>query len=309
MRSAVVIGLAALILIGCGRAAEREHAAYSNEAIADAAAAAADAASAGSLAAGPASAPTSPQRHNVPVGAPMLAYSYGYGIQAPTRALRGLMGKHEAACAAAGPQACQVVSSTVSEIDGGGRLQGRLELRAAPAWVKRFRSGLSAETKDAGGRVTEADVSSEDLSREIVDTEARLRAMTTLRDRLQTLLADRPGKLSDLVEIERELARVQGEIDSTQSQLAVMRGRVAMSELTISYNSSGVLAPKGVWSPLTTAFTDFLGIVAFTLAAMVRLIAWTLPWVALIALALWLFRKKLPRRLWPAREAEKKPEA
>ncbi|WP_172448424.1 DUF4349 domain-containing protein [Caulobacter mirabilis] len=293
MRSAIVIGVVALVLVGCGQAKERG-VAYNAET--------ADPAAVGEAAAGSAT-PARPISA-VPAGAPMLAYSYDYSIKGAAQPLRDLMGRHEAACTSAGPQVCQVVSSTAYENEGS-RLQSRLELRAAPAWVKRFRDSLAAETKSVGGRVTGADVTSEDLSREIVDTEARLRAMTTLRDRLQALLADRPGKLSELVEIERELARVQGEIDSTQSQLAVTRGRVAMSEMTISYNSAGGLAPKGVWSPLTTAFTDFLAIVAFTLAAMVRLIAWTLPWVALIGLAAWLFRKKLPRRLWPARE--KKP--
>lgn len=138
-------------------------------------------------------------------------------------------------------------------------------------------------------------MTSEDLSREIVDTEARLRAQTTLRDRLQALLASRPGKLSDLVELERELARVQGELDAAQSQLEVMRQRVAMSEIDVTYESAGVLAPQGVWSPLARAFADFLGIIALTLGLMVQLIAWTAPWIVIGGALVWVFRKRLPK--------------
>ena len=87
---------------------------------------------------------------------------------------------------------------------------------------------------------------SEDLTRQIVDTEAAVRARTALRDRLQAILATRPGKLSDLLEVEKELARVQGELDATQSELAVMRTRVVTSLLTITYSSgASLMAPRG----------------------------------------------------------------
>lgn len=254
---------------------------------------AATAAAAADAAAAPdASGPT------IPAGALMLAYRYAYGVEAPASQVRGLMGQHESACVAAGPRLCQVVSSSVREY-GKDRLRATLDIRAAPAWLKPFRDGLAGDTKAAGGRVVRAEVDSEDLSRQIVDTEARLRAMTTLRDRLQNLLATRPGKLSDLVEIERELASVQGDIDSTQSQLAVMRGRVEMSAVSIAYDSIGTVAPQGVLSPLAESATDFLGIVVYTLAAMVRLVAWLGPWVLAGAALWWLLRKRLPRLRWP----------
>lgn len=230
----------------------------------------------------------------VPAGLPMLAYSYEYGIEAPAKRVRDLAAGHEAACAAAGPLKCQMTRSSVSQA-GEDRVSAHLELRATPAWLTGFRAGLAGDAEAAGGRVTRSDVESEDLSRQIIDTDARLRAMTTLRDRLQALLASRPGKLSDLVEIERELARVQGDIDSAQSQLAEMRGRVSMSAVTINYNAFGVAAPQGVLSPLGRALTDFLGIVVFTLAAMVRLIAWLLPWALVGGLLWWLLRHRLAK--------------
>lgn len=300
----LLIGLATLTLASCSQPADRAGGASGGKRMYDmelADVAATDAAaSAGPAADGAASAPASPGPV-IPAGPPMLAYEYDYGIETPAKQVKALMARHETACAAAGQSRCQVVASNLREIDED-RLGGTLELRASPVWLKTFRDGVGGEAKAAGGRIISSQVTSEDLSRQIVDTEARLRAMTTLRDRLQALLASRPGKLSDLVEIERELARVQGDIDSSQSQLAVMRGRVTMSSLTIRYSSTGTIAPRGVWSPLVGAFTDFIGIVAFTLAAMVRLIAWLLPWVLIGGGLLWVFRKRLPRPFWRRRE-------
>lgn len=282
MRPKMFAGLGLALLLGaCGQPAERS--AYESAAgdmAADAAAAA------------PVVAEGSQAQASVPAGVPMLAYSYEYGLTAPPKAVRTLLARHEAACAKAGPSVCQVIGSSVNE-RGEDRVVGQLSMRATPAWLTRFREGLAGEAKEAGGRLAHAAISSEDLSRQIVDTEAMLRAKTTLRDRLQALLASRPGKLADLVELERELARVQGELDSAQSQLAVMRQRVATSQIEVSYESVGVLAPQGVWAPLAEAFGDFLAILAYTLAGMVRFVAWTTPWLILLAGLAWLFRSRL----------------
>ena len=114
-----------------------------------------------------------------PAGVPMLAYSYTYGIEAPPRAIRLLVARHEAACAAAGPTVCQMTSANVQEV-GEDQIRGSLQLRATPAWLKRFREGLAGEARAEGGRVVQSNVTSEDLSRQIVDTEAALRLVATL---------------------------------------------------------------------------------------------------------------------------------
>lgn len=286
MRSTIGLGLALVLLAGCGKPSEPK---FYEDLAADAAAATAP------------QALERPATPSVPAGAPMLAYSYGYGLQASPKGVRTLIAKHEAACTKAGPALCQVTGSSVSE-RGQDQLSAELTLRAAPPWLSQFREGLSADAKDAGGRVVRSEVSTEDLSRQIVDTEAMLRAKITLRDRLQALLASRPGKLADLVELERELSKVQGELDAAQSELAMMRQRVATSDVTISYESGGVLAPQDVWSPIGKAFSDFLGILAATIALLIKVIAWTLPWLLLGGLLIWALRKRLK---WPWRRNQK----
>lgn len=234
---------------------------------------------------------------NVPVAAPMLAYSYRYGLLLPPGRVREVVGAHEAACVQAGFRQCQVVSSSVTAY--GEEMRAELVMRAAPGWLGPFRQRLAKDVQAADGRVLRSEVDSEDLSRQIVDVEATLRAKTALRDRLQVLLASRPGKLSELLEVERELARVQGELDSIRSQLAVLRGRVATSEITLTYESQSVLAPSGAWRPLADAAGNFIEIVALSLSAMLVFAAWTLPWLLLLAAVLWLFRSRLRRPRWP----------
>lgn len=231
--------------------------------------------------------------------APMLAYSYHYRIAAPPKAIRALAARHEAACVAAGPAICQVTASEITA-EGEGEVRGTLTLRAGPAWLRKFRDGLTREARDAGGEVLSAAASSEDLTRQIVDTEAAMRAKTTLRDRLQGLLANRPGKLSELLELEQALAEVQQQIDAANSELAVMRTRIATSALTLNYASSGIAGRPGAWAPLGEAVGDAGGMLATSLGALVSLVVIAAPWGLALAGLWFLIRKRLPRRKPPA---------
>lgn len=229
----------------------------------------------------------------------MLAYSYGYTIALPAAKVDGLRRRHEAACTKAGFRVCQVIATSTFE-SGDNRTIGELTLRATPAWLQSLRNGLSEEADASGGKLLRSEVTSEDLSRRIVDTTAQLKAKVVLRDRLQRLLADRPGKLADLLAVESELARVQGEIDSTESLLALMRSRVAMSEVTLRYQTMGVIAQTGPWASLARSLNGFVEIIAQSLAVMVEVVAWLAPW-ALVGSLLWIFRRRLQKVRLPFR--------
>lgn len=282
LASSLVLTLA---LAACSRPAEVDSETSAPER------AVAESTAADAAAAAPAEAKTASTPERAAIVLPQIAYSYAYSIAAPAQAIRDLVGRHEAACVRAGPAVCQVVGSSVSEA-GEDRIGGQLILRASAPWIASFRGGLAGQARAAGGRIASAEVSSEDLSRQIVDTEASIRAMTTLRDRLQQHLATRPGKLSELLELERELAEVQGRLDATRSELAVMRGRVAMSELKLTYQSAGVLAPQGVFAPLAEAVSGVLAALVSALAVMVTVLAWAVPWMLIAAGVAFAWRRR-----------------
>jgi hypothetical protein len=236
--------------------------------------------------------PNAPDANQPSGPAPVLylAYSYVLGLEIPSERLASVMDRHVQACQAAGPRRCQLIGSNRSG-DPKSDMEGYLSLRGEPAWLDTFKSGMEQEADAAGGRVVSEKTYSEDLTRQIVDTEARLRAQTALRERLQELLRSRPGRLADLLEVERELARVQSEIDSVQSALAVMRTRVAMSELNLQYRS----APRAVGShtlePLRQAFANFLGVVVGGFAAIVYVIAALIPFAIVFIPLGWLLMR------------------
>ncbi len=87
------------------------------------------------------------------------------------------------------------------------------------------------------GDVISDRVQSQDVGKQFVDLEARLKNS----EREETVVAalfSREGKIGDVLQVERELARVRGEIEQVQGQLRYLKDQVAFSTLTVT------LAPK-----------------------------------------------------------------
>jgi hypothetical protein len=108
------------------------------------------------------------------------------------------------------------------------------------------------------GKVTSRRVSSEDVTEQYVDIDARLKTMVALRDRLRALL-DKAQDVKDILAIEKELGRVQGDIDSMQARLKALKGKVDLSSITVSIKRERILGPlgyvlKGAWWTIEKLF-------------------------------------------------------
>jgi hypothetical protein len=216
-----------------------------------------------------------------------IAYAYAFGFDVPAPRMEALQAAHRSACEAAGPAVCYIVSSSISGLGQSEYASAVLEIRARPEWVEAFLKGMDEGLEAFGARVDSSSTTSEDLTVQIVDTTAQLNAAKTLRGRLQDLLSDRPGKLSELLEIERELARVQAQIDSTESFLAMMRSRVAMSAVTLTYQPRYSAASESIWMPLGEAVGSFLPAVIESLSGLIRFVASVLPAGLVLLAAAW----------------------
>lgn len=291
---------AAAALAGCGRPAEKS-ARVEGKPVA-AIAGRAEAMSVADVAASPPPPPAPPEGRPPEPGAEagvMLAYSYAMGIKAPLKMIAPLIEAHTRACLDAGPKVCQVLGSSINRFSDE-QVNGYLSLRAAPAWLKTYRESIPGDAEKAGGEVTQNTVSTEDLTTQITDTQARLDAKIALRDRIKALLERRDGTLADALAAERELANVQGEIDSMKATLEVMRARVAMSALTINYetdlNTSGVAA-----NPVVDALADFGRVTLESFAGVIRFVSAT--WLPALFVMILLFGLRMLAPLFWRRRA------
>lgn len=83
------------------------------------------------------------------------------------------------------------------------------------------------------GKVESVNISAQDVGEEFVDLSARLANARRLEARLIELLANRTGRLNDVLTVERELARVREQIERYEGRLRYLQSRVSVSSLTV----------------------------------------------------------------------------
>lgn len=150
------------------------------------------------------------------------------------------------------------------------------------------------------GKVEFVNVSAQDVGEEYTDVTARVTNSRRLEQRLIELLATRTGKLSDVLEIERELARVREDIERMEGRLRYLKAHVATSTLTVTVHEQGpIVGDQGSMGVIGEAFRqswrNFVGFVAGLIASLGVLV----PVGALVVAGLWGLRK-----VWRARRGE-----
>ena len=93
--------------------------------------------------------------------------------------------------------------------------------------------GLLAALRTVG-KVERITAGAEDVGEEYVDLGARAANARRVEARLVEMLATRTGKLSDVLTVEQELARVRQEIERHDARLRWLERRAALSSLTIA---------------------------------------------------------------------------
>jgi len=229
----------------------------------------------------------------IPAAAPKIAYVYSYGFRVGRDEIAPLQERHADMCIKLGPLTCQVRSlqQNGAEDDYG---YGELQLSVAADKAREFGRELVAATEKAGGDQVSSTIEGEDLSKQIVDTEARLRSREVLRDRLMEVLRTRKGSVQELVEAERGVAQVNEEIDQARSWLQEMRGRVAYSRITVTYQSQGA-GPGGFVEPIRRAVSSIGPVAGNVIGGLILLLTIFLP-LGLIGYGLWRLFRWLRRR-------------
>lgn len=219
------------------------------------------------------------ERPDIPFTLPKMAYAFDLGFRLPGKDLVRLQQEHADMCEALGPTNCQIVAlSSSGEIDED--IRGELQLAVAADKARGFAKVLSGAASNAGAEAFRANIQGEELSKSIVDTEARLRSRIALRDRLQGVLETRRGKVEELVEAERGVAAVNEEIDAAQSWLREQKGRVAFSRMTITYETAN---PGGSFlNPIENALGSLGSIFGVIIAMLIVLGAVVGPLLAAV---------------------------
>jgi hypothetical protein len=123
------------------------------------------------------------------------------------------------------------------------------------------------------GKVESVNVSAEDVSEEYVDLGARLANARRVEARLVEMLATRTGKLSDVLTVEQELARVRQEAERYEARIRWLERRATLSSLQVSLHEKiPLIEPPRGHGPIAEAFaeawTRFVAFVAWFIASL-----------------------------------------
>jgi hypothetical protein len=110
------------------------------------------------------------------------------------------------------------------------------------------------------GRVVNEQISSEEVTGQVVDLETRLRNARATEQRLIQVLNERTGKVRDILEVEREIGRTRQEIErmDAQRQNLLQRAQMATIEVALVEEFKAQLqpAPVGTATRLRNAFVE-----------------------------------------------------
>jgi len=299
---AALIGFCALI--GCERVGEPTPKGATETPVADAEHALFDA---GNLAArdAPRSAPAAPPPAPAPAQQTTLAGAVATRAEVQAASARFVAARHdlvvvtaaaaverawkaaETACLAAG---CELLASSVARDHERSPAAAFLDARLPPAAVAPFLERLGGL-----GRIGRHGTAAEDKTAEVVDVEARLKNMAEFRDNLRKLMATPGARLKDLIEVERELTRVQSELDSLATRRKVLAGETEKVRVTVAFSARPAVLEAGMWLPVKSAVLRAGHVLAASVASLIGLAIAVLPW-ALALLAAGLGARTMRRR-------------
>jgi hypothetical protein len=219
-----------------------------------------------------------------------LAVRHDLQIQTEANAVEQAWRQANEACEAAG---CEVLSSMLTRDDQRRPASAQLEARVPPDKLDAFLKQVSAL-----GSVGQHSKTAEDKTDEVVDTDARLKNMSEFRDHLRSLMSTPGAKLKDLIDVERELVRVQSELDSLASRRKALSNQTDKVHVALSFSARPSVLEAGVWSPVSDAVRGAGRMLAYSLAGLISFVVAVLPWALMLALVGW-----GARALWRRRRA------
>lgn len=145
------------------------------------------------------------------------------------------------------------------------------------------------------GRVLAESVNVVDVSRDYVDIETRLAVREQTVERLREL-ARAGGGLEELLAIERELGRALEQLESLKGQLVFYDRRIAESDLEVALVEPGAVISEGAFRPLREAWREAASVFARSLASIVYVAVFILPWLLLLLMVVATVRAVWVRR-------------
>jgi uncharacterized protein DUF4349 len=197
----------------------------------------------------------------------------------------------ESAIAFCGSIQCEVVSSTITTRTGDSAPSGAMSLRVAPQDLTKLLAHLQKV-----GNIARHTTERVDETASVVDTEAKLKNLTTFRDNLRAMLAKPSATVKDVIEIHQQLTETQSQSDSETAQRKILANETEKIAVELSFRVKEPRGKAGGFAEILDALRESGSDLAESTAFLITVIVTVIPWLILIVPVLWLLSRTWRKR-------------
>ncbi|MFA5839415.1 MAG: DUF4349 domain-containing protein [Candidatus Margulisiibacteriota bacterium] len=157
---------------------------------------------------------------------------------------------------------------------------------------------------EALGKVKSENINAQDVTEEYMDLNTRLKNLRIQENALRELFK-RTGKVSDILEVERELSRVRTQAEIIEGSFRVLKNKISYSTISLSINQIQTAVPESSTSfvdAMQSALRDALTALANLFSSFLSFLIWLVifvPVVLLCIFVLWIIFFLIRRRFVP----------
>jgi hypothetical protein len=189
----------------------------------------------------------------------------------------------ESVIAFCGTIQCEVVYSSITTRTGYSAPSAGLSVRVAPEDLSKL---LAAVQKL--GKIGQHTTEREDKTSDVVDTDAKIKNLTTFRDNLRAMLAKTSATVQDLVEIQKQLTDTQSELDSETAQRKILANETEKIAVEMSFRVESPSASSGGFAQIWDALRESGSVLADSTSSLITTIVAIVPWLVLIVPVMWI---------------------
>ena len=151
------------------------------------------------------------------------------------------------------------------------------------------------------GNVTIDNVSSNDVTNQYFDTEGRLTTAKAHRESLLKL-ADKTANLSDLIQLQKEIAVVETEIESLTTTIKKIDSLTELSKVSVNVNEVDTITikeitPKSFWGKIGDSFNSSIDFIIASVQIILIALTWLSPFILIAGIILTIiFMKKRKKK-------------
>jgi hypothetical protein len=162
---------------------------------------------------------------------------------------------------------CEVGSSSITTRTGESVPSGVILLRVVPDDLQKLLAHVGHL-----GKIAQHTTEREDKTTAVVDTDAKLRNLTSFRDSLRTMLAKPSATVRDLVEIQKQLTDTQAELDSETAQRKILANETEKLAVEVSFRVETTHRNSGSLAQIGNALRESGSILADSTASLITTI-------------------------------------